>query len=57
MNEDKFQQDAIQILDRLTLMPFEECFMLDKILCELLSVLEFMPSDIGVKGFSTSENP
>ena len=35
MNEDKFQQDAIQILDRLTLMPFEERFTLDKTLCEL----------------------
>ena len=35
MNEDKFQQDAIQILDRLTLMTFEEYFTLDKTLCEL----------------------
>ncbi len=32
MNEDKFQQDAIEILDRLTLMLFEDCFVLDKTL-------------------------
>jgi excinuclease UvrABC nuclease subunit len=41
MDEDKCQQTAIEILDRLTMMPFEDCCKLDK-------ALQYLPKKSGI---------